>query len=158
MSESVDIIAKAFFDSCELGKGWEVCKIYCSPNCEFEAQVATLEHIKTIEEYCEYLKGMFLTNYKNLTYEMKSWTTFNNQIIAYAVFKEISIDSNETVETDGNLLNNERKEEKSKNKVKLNTNPILYEYVYVIDVKDGKVCNMTKIENRSWAKKELGWK
>ena len=158
MSDSIESIAKIFFEACELGKGWEICKLYCSPNCEFEAQVNSIpNNIKTLEEYSEYNKGLFLTTFKNLTFELKSWICTKNQVVAYAVFKEISEDSNNIIETDGNLLNQEEKKEKIKNIIKLNTNPILYEYVYVIDGKDGKICSMTKIEERKWAMKELGW-
>ena len=30
--------AKLFFDACETGKGWEVCKDYCHTNASFSAQ------------------------------------------------------------------------------------------------------------------------
>ncbi len=157
MNESVDSIVKPYFEACELGKGWELCKVYCHPEATFEAQLKDVKHLKTLEAYSEFIKGLFLTTYKNLTYEIKSWLSFQNQVVAYAVFKEMSIETDEVEETDGNLLNNDRKEEKLKNKKKMNNNPVLFEYVYVIDLEDGKVCNMTKIEDKKWAMEELGW-
>lgn len=35
---SITDVALAFFGSCETGKGWEVCKSWCSPNATFSAQ------------------------------------------------------------------------------------------------------------------------
>ena len=31
--------ARAFFDACETGKGWDACKAYCKPDATFAAQV-----------------------------------------------------------------------------------------------------------------------
>jgi hypothetical protein len=35
-----------FFAACETGKGWEACKIYCTPNATFAAQAEPLAEIK----------------------------------------------------------------------------------------------------------------
>lgn len=31
-------VARAFFDACETGKGWEVCQQFCTANASFAAQ------------------------------------------------------------------------------------------------------------------------
>jgi len=36
---SITDVAEAFFDACETGKGWEVCRAYCTPNADREAKL-----------------------------------------------------------------------------------------------------------------------
>jgi hypothetical protein len=40
--------AKAFFDACETGKGWDGCKAYCTPNATFAAQAEPLADVRTL--------------------------------------------------------------------------------------------------------------
>ena len=35
--------AKSFFAACETGKGWAVCKAYCTPDATFSAQAVDAE-------------------------------------------------------------------------------------------------------------------
>ena len=51
--------AKLFFDACETGKGWAVCKEYCLPNATFSSQTGVLAEINTLEDYCEWVKDLF---------------------------------------------------------------------------------------------------
>ncbi len=39
--------AEAFFDACETGKGWEVCRACCTPDATFSAQAEPLLDVKT---------------------------------------------------------------------------------------------------------------
>ena len=36
-TESITETARAFFDACETGEGWEVCRAYCQPGAGFAA-------------------------------------------------------------------------------------------------------------------------
>jgi hypothetical protein len=42
--------AKAFFTSCETGKGWDGCKAFCKPDATFSAQAEPLADLKTLHE------------------------------------------------------------------------------------------------------------
>ncbi len=43
--------AQCFFDACETGKGWEVCRQYCHGGATFSAQTGALADIDTLEGY-----------------------------------------------------------------------------------------------------------
>ena len=45
---SITSVAEAFFAACETGKGWDVCRAYCSPNATFQAQAEPLLEVKTL--------------------------------------------------------------------------------------------------------------
>ena len=51
-------VARDFFDACEAGKGWEVCKAYCVPGATFAAQAEPLADVRTLEQYTEWMKGL----------------------------------------------------------------------------------------------------
>ena len=53
--------AKAFFTTCETGKGWEACKGYCTSDATFSAQAEPLAEIKTLRDYTEWMKGLLAT-------------------------------------------------------------------------------------------------
>ena len=38
-------VAKAFFDACETGGGWEACERYCTPDATFSAQATRTDGI-----------------------------------------------------------------------------------------------------------------
>ena len=38
--------ARAFFEACEAGKGWEGCKAHCTPDATFSAQAGALAEVK----------------------------------------------------------------------------------------------------------------
>jgi len=43
-------IAKQFFEDCEEGKGWDVCKAYCKADATFSAQAEPLDGVKTLQQ------------------------------------------------------------------------------------------------------------
>src|SRR4051794_163748 len=45
---SITETAKAFFEACETGKGWEGCSAYCRPNATFAAQLEPLAETRTL--------------------------------------------------------------------------------------------------------------
>ena len=50
---SINAAAEAFFDACETGKGWEVCRAYCAADATFSAQAEPLLSVKTLAEYTD---------------------------------------------------------------------------------------------------------
>lgn len=46
-------IARQFFDACENGKGWEVCRSYRMPDASFSAQAEPLAEIRTLQGYTD---------------------------------------------------------------------------------------------------------
>jgi hypothetical protein len=50
--------ARAFFDACESGKGWEGCQAYCSSDATFSAQCEALDGITTLHAYTDWVKGL----------------------------------------------------------------------------------------------------
>ena len=79
--------ARAFFDACETGKGWEACSAYCRPDATFAAQAEPLAEIHTVAEYAEWMKGM-MSVVPDGRYEMKSFATDTERqsVAGYAVF------------------------------------------------------------------------
>jgi predicted ester cyclase len=79
--------AKAFFEACETGKGWEGCSAYCHPNASFSAQAEPLADVRTLQEYTEWMKAL-LVFIPDGRYEVKSFATDQerNSVCAYAVF------------------------------------------------------------------------
>ena len=55
---SISKVAKSFFDACETGKGWETCKVHCTPNATFAAQAEPLAGIETLAQYADWMKGL----------------------------------------------------------------------------------------------------
>ncbi len=129
--------AKAFFNACETGKGWEVCKAHCTPNATFTAQAEPLADVKTLQQYTDWMKGL-LTVLTDGSYEIKSFATDaeRNNVCAYGVFTGTHLSggpippTGKTTKTD---------------------------YVYVMQFDGGKIAHMTKIWNAGLALKELGW-
>jgi len=50
--------AKAFFEACETGKGWESCQQYCAADASFSCQADALAETKTLASYAEWMKGL----------------------------------------------------------------------------------------------------
>ena len=57
---SITETAKAFFDACETGKGWEGCAPYCTPDASFAAQAEPLAEVRTLAGYADWMKGLLV--------------------------------------------------------------------------------------------------
>lgn len=81
-------LADKFFVACETGKGWEGCKSYCRPGATFDCQSEPLVDVKTLEQYCDWMKGL-LGFMPDGRYELKSFATDDKRqnVSAYAVFR-----------------------------------------------------------------------
>jgi predicted ester cyclase len=135
---SITSVAEAFFDACERGKGWEVCRAYCTPDATFSAQAEPLLGVKTLAEYTDWMKGM-LTVLPDATYEVKSFAADSrrNNVAAYAIFYATHTGPGGPVPPTGKHT--------------------CTDYVYVMQFDDDKISHMTKIWNAGLALKDLGW-
>jgi predicted ester cyclase len=130
--------ARAFFDACETGAGWEGCSPYCHADASFSAQAEPLADINTLQGYADWMKGV-LVPLPDARYELKSFATDpdRNNVSAYAVFSATHTGEGGPVPPTGKSTSSD--------------------YVYVMDFEDGKIRHLTKIWNASLALKEIGW-
>ena len=131
-------VAEAFFDACETGKGWDVCKAYCTANATFSAQAEPLLEIKTLADYTEWMKGL-MTVLPDAHYEVKSFAldASRNNVAAYGVFHGTHTGEGGPVPPTGKRVS--------------------ADYVYVMEFKGDKIAHMTKIWNAGLSLRELGW-
>jgi predicted ester cyclase len=130
--------AQAFFDACEAGRGWDACKPYCTPDATFSAQAEPLLEIKTLAQYCDWMKGM-TGLMPDARYDLKAFATDaeRNTVVAYAVFHATHTGEGGPVPPTGRSTSTD--------------------YVYVMQFQGGKIAHMTKIWNAGYAMRELGW-
>src|SRR5262245_39124951 len=135
---SIMSVAEAFFDACETGKGWEVCRAYCSPTATFSAQAEPLLDVKTLAQYADWMQGM-LTVLPDARYEVKSFAVdgARNNVAAYGVFHATHTGQGGPLPPTGRRVSTD--------------------YVYVMQFEGDKIAHMTKIWNAGLALKELGW-
>ena len=130
--------AKLFFDACETGKGWEVCRAYCHPNATFSAQADALADIKSIEKYTEWTKNI-LTPIPDGHYELKFFAADEgrNCVASFAIFHGTQTGPGGPKEPTGKT--------------------VAAEYVYVMQFEGDRIRHMTKIWNDMVSLKQLGW-
>jgi predicted ester cyclase len=130
--------ARAFFEACETGKGWEGCSAYCHPNASFAAQAEPLADVRTLKEYADWMKAL-LVFVPDGRYELKSFATDSERsnVCAYAVFSGTHSGEGGPLPPTGKSTSTD--------------------YVYVMEFEDGKISHVTKIWNAGHAMKELGW-
>ncbi len=130
--------AMKFFDACETGQGWDICKHYCHPGATFSAQAGALADINNLESYTDWMKSL-LTPIPDGRYELKSFSEDKERqtVTAYAVFHGTHTGSGGPVDPTGNR--------------------VAADYVYAIEFNDGLIKHMTKIWNDSISLQQLGW-
>jgi steroid delta-isomerase-like uncharacterized protein len=135
---SITAVAEAFFEACEKGEGWEVCRAYCTPAATFCAQAEPLLEVKTLSEYTDWMKGM-ITALPDAHYEVKSFATDDarRNVAAYAVFHGTHTGPGGPVPPTGRQIRTD--------------------YVYVMQFEGDKISHLTKIWNAGQTLKELGW-
>jgi predicted ester cyclase len=131
-------VARAFFDACEAGKGWEVCQQFCTPDASFSAQAEPLDDVHTLEQYTDWMKGL-LTILSDAGYELKSFAADEERgnVTAYAVFHG-------THTGEGGQLPPTGKTARA-------------DYVYVMEFEGERIRHLTKIWNSGITLKQLGW-
>lgn len=130
--------ARQFFEACETGQGWDACQSFCDPGATFSSQTGALAEITTLEEYCEWMKGLF-TPIPDGHYELKFFAAdeMDQSVAAYAVFHGTQTGPGGPVPpTD---------------------NKIAADYVYHIVFDGGRIRHMTKIWNDAHSMQQLGW-
>jgi predicted ester cyclase len=135
---SITKVAEDFFAACETGKGWDVCKAYCSPDATFQAQAEPLLEVKTLAQYTDWMKAM-TSLMPDGRYEIKSFATDTqrNNVAAYGVFHGTHTGAGGPVPPTGKRTSTD--------------------YVYVMQFEGDKIAHMTKIWHSGMAMKELGW-
>jgi predicted ester cyclase len=130
--------AKLFFDACETGKGWDVCKQYCHPDATFSAQAAVLADIDTLQGYTEWTKNI-LTPIPDGHYELRFFAADEerNCVAAYAVFHGTQTGPGGPAEPTGKT--------------------IAADYVYAMQFEGNVIRHMTKIWNDTTSLQQLGW-
>ena len=134
---SITGIAREFFEACEAGKGWEVCRAYCKPDATFSAQAEPLADLRNLQQYTDWMKGL-LVILPDGRYEVKSFATDDERksVCAYAVFSGTHTGQGGPPPTGKSVKS---------------------DYVYVMEFDGEKIRHMTKIWHAGWAMKELGW-
>ncbi len=130
--------AERFFEACETGKGWEVCKQDCRSDATFAAQAEALAGMDTLEAYTEWMKGL-LTPIPNGSYELRSFAVDEERsnVTAYGVFRGTHTGQGGPVAPTGKSLE--------------------ADYVYVMEFDGDKIRHITKIWNDGISMKQLGW-
>ena len=130
--------ARAFFEACETGKGWDACSAFCASDASFAAQAEPLAEVHTLRDYAEWMKGL-LSIMPDGRYELRSFATDSERhnVCAYAVFSGTHSGEGGPVPPTGKSTSSD--------------------YVYVMEFTDGKISHMTKIWNAGLAMKDLGW-
>jgi predicted ester cyclase len=130
--------ARAFFEACETGQGWEGCKSYCHPGASFSAQSGAIASISTLEGYCEWMKGL-LTPVPDGHYELKFFAADDStgSVAAFAVFHGTQTGPGGPVPPTGKK--------------------IAADYVYHMVFDGSHIKHMTKIWNDVISLQQLGW-
>jgi predicted ester cyclase len=131
-------IAKRFFEACEAGKGWEVCKAYCNPDASFSAQAEPLVDTGTLQAYTDWMQGL-LGFMPDGRYELRSFAIdeARQNVSAYATFFATHTEPGGPCPPTGKSTRTD--------------------YVYVMEFEGDKIRHMTKVWNAGWAMRELGW-
>ena len=135
---TITTVAKAFFDACETGGGWEACEQYCTPSASFSAQADALSGIVTLRDYTNWMKGL-LTFIPDGRYEVKSFATDDERqnVLAYGIFRGTHTGEGGPCPPTGKST--------------------ATDYVYAMEFDGEKISHMTKIWNETRAIKEFGW-
>jgi predicted ester cyclase len=135
---AIDSTARAFFEACETGQGWQACSTYCTPKATFSCQADALAEVKTLEGYTDWMKGLF-GPIPDGSYELKAWgvDAERNAVVAAAVFSGTQTGQGGPVPPTGKR--------------------VAADYTYIMNFDGDKISHMTKIWNADWSLRELGW-
>lgn len=130
--------AKAFFEACETGKGWEECARHCAADASFSCQSIALADAQTLEAYTEWMKGL-LVPLPDGRYELKGFAEDSERdlVMAFAVFHGTHTAEGGPLEATGNS--------------------VAADYVHAMEFAGRKIAHMTKIWNDTESLKALGW-
>lgn len=131
-------IATAFFEACETGKGWEICKSWCVENATFSCQAEALADTTTLAAYADWMKGL-LTPVPDGRYKLTAFAADveRGTIVAAAEFHGTQTGPGGPVAPTGKS--------------------VVSDYAYVMQFDGDKISHMTKIWNDVHALRGLGW-
>lgn len=129
--------AMKFFEACESGRGWAVCKQWCTADATFAAQAEPLAEVTSLQQYSEWMKGL-LVFMPDGRYEIKSFATDEQgrSVAAYAVFLGTHTGDGGPCPPTGRA--------------------VASEYVYVMSFEGDRIRHMQKIWHAGLAMKGLG--
>lgn len=135
---SIKETAFDFFDACETGKGWEVCKQWCEPHATFRAQCDALDGVSTLEDYTNWMHGIAQTM-PNAGYEIISFGIDDERgsVCAAATVRGTHTAEGGPVPPTGKSTASD--------------------YCYVIEFDGDRISHMVKVWNDGYALRELGW-
>ena len=127
-----------FYHACESGAGWAGCAEFCHADAGFSAQAGAIAEMETLEAYCDWMKGV-LTILPDAGYDLKAAGADdeNDRVTIFGVFSGTHTGEGGPVPPTGKKTESD--------------------YVYVADMRDGKIAHVTKIWNDGWAFGQLGW-
>lgn len=130
--------AKAFFDACETGQGWEGCKVYCHDDASFSCQADMLAEVSSVAGYVEWVKGLF-TPIPDMHPEVKAFSADADRrtVTVVAVVHGTQTGIGGPVPATGKA--------------------VAADYVYTMQFEGAKIRHMTKIWNDGFTLKLLGW-
>ena len=130
--------AKAFFEACETGQGWDGCKRFCHEGASFSCQADALAEIATLADYAEWMKGL-LTPVPDGRYKLTAFALddMRGTIVATAEFHGTQTGEGGPVAPTGQA--------------------VVSDYAYVMQFDGEKGSHMTKIWNDVHALRGLGW-
>jgi len=130
--------AKAFFEACETGKGWEGCKPFCHEGASFSCQADAVAEIATLADYTEWMKGL-LTPVPDGRYKLTAFAADETRgtVVASAEFHGTQTGEGGPVAPTGKA--------------------VVSAYAYVMQFDGEKINHMTKIWNDVHALRGLGW-
>lgn len=130
--------AREFCEACDGGKGWEVCRKWCTEGATFSVQADALAEIASLAEYTEWAKGL-LTPMPDARAEFKAIAVDedNSRAVVYAVFLGThTVDAGNGAPTGRSVAS---------------------DYAYVLDFDGPRISRMTKVWNDGHALRQLGW-
>jgi len=131
--------ARQFFDACETPLGWAACRQYVLEGAPFTAQSEPLAGIDTVAAYCDWMHGFGTGPARGARYTLhaSAFDEATRSALFFATYHATHVGEGGPLPPTGKSTNSH--------------------YVYVVQMRDGKVSAMTKIWNSGWALKELGW-
>lgn len=130
--------AHAFFETCETGKGWEVCQQWCQLGATFSCQADALVDTTTLAGYAEWMKGL-LTPIPDGRYILKAfaWDEARGAVVAAAEFHGTQTGTGGPVPP--------------------TSKPVVSDYAYIMEFEGENIRHMTKVWNDGHALRALGW-
>lgn len=131
-------IARAFFEACETGGGWEACKGYCRDGASFACQADALAETTTLQGYAEWMKGL-LGPIPDRRYALTAFATDAERgtVVATTVFHGNQTGAGGPAEP--------------------TCKAVASDYAYVMQFDGDRIGHMTKIWNDAQALHQPGW-